>query len=126
MTSRQVLRAVNCGLFSLLIAFVAVPMLPACPDPVWMALRVLGPVTLAPALLGWEGRRAARLVWLGLPVQYLVLFLGRAPIARHLGISLAGLGGLTYFGEAALWPLIITAAQSLTLHLWGRKTEPRR
>ena len=33
------------GLLSLLIVFAAVPSLPPCPDPVWIALDILAPMS---------------------------------------------------------------------------------
>jgi len=107
-----------CGVLSFLTVFLAVPGLPSpCPDPVWMALDLLVPTALALLLAGRLRPIPAPWLWLGLPVQYILLFLFRTPISRGLGIHLEGLGGFEYLFTAAVWPALVTLIQFLTLLL---------
>ena len=117
---KAVLVSAICGLLSLLTVFLAVPSLPKpCPDPVWMALDILGPVAVAILLMGRS--IPAVWVWLGLPVQYGLLFLFSEPISRLWGMSLEGGGGFAFLFIAGVWPALVTLVQFLALLLYQKR-----
>ena len=118
--ARGFLVAAVCGLISLLVVFVVVPWLPSMPDPAWIAVDLLAPAALALLLGGFLCPTSALYLWLGLPIQYLLLFLFRGPLAGNLGISLRSLGSFEYFFAAAIWPLGTTLVQFLALFLWEK------
>lgn len=104
------------GLLSFFIEFVAVPkFFIGWPDPIWIAITVLAPVAIVVFLAEKIWRIPLKYIWIGLPVQYLALFLFREPIAKIWGITLAGLHGLAYLFQAAIWPFIVTLAQFFVL-----------
>ena len=109
-----------CAVLSLLTDFIFIPqVLPRLPeglrmlllpDPVWMALMILLPVLVALWLLEVKARVPAKYVWLGLPIQYLLLIVFAEPISK-----IGGWGGWTYIWDAFIWPLCGTAAQFVAL-----------
>ena len=109
-----------CAVLSLLTDFILLPqVLPRLPrvlrmiflpDPVWMSLMILLPVLFAVCMLEKKVHVPARYVWIGLPVQYLILIVFSDPISR-----IGGWGGWTYLWDAFIWPLCVTAAQFVSL-----------
>ena len=111
------LRAVVCGAAAALAAFVLVALVcrGGVPDFLWIGLRILLPTGLAVWLL--RGVRPAW-VWLGLPVQLVLLAEFAEPVARWNGYPLTGfLGALPYAVNMGLWALGLTAAQYILLRL---------
>ena len=117
-----------CAVLSLLTEFILIPqVLPRLPrilrmillpDPVWMALMILLPVLIAIRFLERKAHVPARFVWLGLPIQYLLLIVFAEPISR-----IGGWGDWTYIWDAFIWPLCATTAQFVALiALRKRKT----
>ena len=118
------------GGLSVLIDFILIPQtlsrLPGflrlilLPDPIWISLMILIPVLLGLYMLEKKAQIPAGYVWIGLPVQYLILFVFAEPISR-----IGGWGDWSYIGDAILWPLCVTAAQFVSLialRTW-KKTE---
>lgn len=109
-----------CAAVSVLIDFILIPrILPRLPrflrllllpDPVWMSLMILIPVLVAIHMLERKARILARYVWVGLPVQYLILIVFAEPISR-----IGGWGDWTYIWNAFIWPLSVTVAQFISL-----------
>ena len=120
---------VLCGVLSVLIDFILIPQillrLPRflrfllLPDPIWMSLMILIPVLVAIYMLEQKAHIPARYVWVGLPVQYLILIVFAEPISR-----IGHWGDWSYIGDAIIWPLTVTAAQFvllLALRTWKAK-----
>ena len=111
---------VLCGVLSVLIDFILIPqvisILPRplrfllLPDPVWMSLMILIPVLVGIYMLERKSHIPARYVWVGLPVQYLILIIFAKPISR-----IGRWGDWTYIWDAMIWPLSVTAAQFVSL-----------
>lgn len=114
--------AVLCGVLSVLIDFVLIPQvlhrLPPflrsllLPDPIWMSLMILLPVIVAIYILEQKTHILPGYVWIGLPVQYLILIVFAGPIRE---VSPFGFDDWTYIWEAMVWPLSVTAAQFVSL-----------
>lgn len=112
--------AALCAILSVLTDFILIPqVLPRLPqilrmillpDPIWMALMILFPVGIAIWLLEQRVRVPARYVWLGLPVQYLILIVFAEPIS-----CIGGWGDWTYIWDAFIWPICVVAAQFAAL-----------
>lgn len=111
---------VFCGILSVLIDFILIPQilsrLPGflrlilLPDPIWMSFMILIPVLAAIYMMEKKAHIPAGYVWIGLPVQYLILIVFAEPISR-----IGGWGDWTYIWDAIIWPLCITAAQFISL-----------
>ena len=109
-----------CGTLSVLIDFLLIPnLLPRLPwllraillpDPVWMSLMILIPVLIAIHMLEQKSHIPLRYVWVGLPVQYLILIVFAEPIS-----GIGGWGSWTYIWDAMIWPLGVTGAQFVVL-----------
>lgn len=110
-----------CGLLSFFIEFVAIPlffstsMFLGIPDFIWMALRILMPVAAAVLLIRRIWHIPSGFIWVGLPIQYLLLFFWAKQISGIIGITLDGLGGFEYLFEAAIWPFVATLLQFFVL-----------
>ena len=63
-------------------------------------------------LLEQKAHIPARYVWVGLPVQYLILIIFAAPIYK---ITPLASDEWTYIGAVMIWPLGVTAAQFASL-----------
>ena len=108
------------GGLSVLVDFVLIPQilsrLPGflrlilLPDPIWISLMILIPVLVGMYMLEKKSRIPAGYVWIGLPVQYLILIVFAEPISR-----IGGWGDWSYIGDAIIWPLCVTAAQFISL-----------
>ena len=111
---------VLCGVLSVLIDFILIPQillrLPRflrfllLPDPIWMSLMILIPILVAIHMLEQKVHIPVRYVWVGLPVQYLILIIFAQPISR-----IGHWGDWSYIGDAIIWPLCVTAAQVVSL-----------
>lgn len=119
--------AVLCGVLSLFVDFILIPQaftlppLLGLPDPIWMTLMILIPVLLAVYLLERKNHVPSGFVWLGLPVQYLLLIVFAEPISK-----IGSYDSWTYLWDAAVWPLGATAAQFAALVvLRFRRTKSR-
>ena len=115
------LRAAACGAATMTAAFVLVPLVcrGGVPDVIWIGLRVL----LAVGFAVWHlsGERPAW-VWLGVPVQGVLLAVFFAPVARLNGYALTSFtGALPYTWDMTLWVVGLTAAQYLLLRLIAAK-----
>lgn len=109
-----------CGVLSVLIDFIVIPQmllrLPRflrfllLPDPIWISLMILIPALVAIHILEQKAHIPARYVWVGLPVQYLILIIFAEPISR-----IGHWGDWSYIGDAIIWPLAVTAAQFVSL-----------
>lgn len=113
-----------CGVLSFFVDFVLIPQTVALPDIVWIILMFVLPILIAVCLLGRDREIHPAYIWVGLLVQYMLLCIFSKGISQNLGISLsAGLYGLSYVYEAAIWPLSVTIAQFLVLSVlhWKRK-----
>ena len=113
-----------CGVFSFVANFVVISQTAALPDPLWMALMLLIPILIAVCLIKWSAEVHPRYIWAGLPAQYLLFFIFSKQVSAELGIDLVkGTGGFEYVFFAAIWPLVVTFAQFLSLILlcWNRK-----
>ena len=117
--------AALCGVLSVLIDFILIPQifsLPpmlGLPDPIWMSMMILLPVLIAIHMLGQKAHLPAGYVWVGLPVQYVILIIFAEPISR-----IGSWGDWTYIWNAIIWPLSVTAAQFvalIALHLWKKR-----
>ena len=73
---------------------------------------ILVPIVMAIYLLEQKAHIPARYVWVGLPVQYLILIVFAEPMYK---ISPLGSDSWTYIWEAFVWPLSATAAQFVSL-----------
>ncbi len=101
-----------CGLISFFIEFFAVPQFTALPDPIWIAMTILLPVVAGAVLLR---NISPAYVWVGLPVQYLLLYFLSKPVSEMLGVSPEGLIDFNFLFQAVVWPLAATLAQFLTM-----------
>ena len=111
---------VFCGVLSVLIDFILIPQilsrLPGflrlilLPDPIWISLMILIPVLVGMYMLERKTHIPAGHVWIGLPVQYLILIVFAEPISR-----IGGWGDWSYIGDAIIWPLCVTAVQFISL-----------
>ena len=70
------------------------------------------PVVIAIYLLEQKAHIPARYVWLGIPVQFLILIVFAGPISK---ISPLASDDWTYIGAVMVWPLSVTAAQFVSL-----------
>lgn len=112
--------AILCGILSLLTDFILLPHVFTLitvlgfpiPDPIWISIMILVPIVIAIYLLEQKAHIPARYVWVGLPVQYLILFVFAEPMYK---ISPLGSDSWTYIWEAFVWPLSATAAQFVSL-----------
>ena len=106
------LLAAFCGIFSFLIDFLVIPYFcVGWVDWVWMVLRILLPAALAALLSPWI---TPKTIWIGLPVQLLLLIVFAEPVCALLGISTGGLGGFAYLAEF-IKPFGTTAWQCLVI-----------
>lgn len=110
------------GLLSFLIVFIVVPRFAlGVPDALWLTVGALMAVAV-PAFLLWKILRIPpAYIWFGLPMQYVVLFIFRHSISKTLGITLDGLGGFAYLFDAAVYPLVVTAMQFLTVLFFKKR-----
>ena len=123
--------AALCAALSVLIDFILIPQmllrLPhflrviLLPDPIWMSLMILIPVLVAIYMLEKKAHIPAGYVWVGLPVQYLILIVFAQPISR-----IGHWGDWSYIGDAIIWPLSVTVAQFISLVIWRRWKVKRR
>lgn len=112
--------AVLCGVLSLIADFILLPHMFTLitvlgfpiPDPIWMPLMILIPVIIAIYILERKAHIPAKYVWVGLPVQYLILIIFASPIYR---ISPLASDEWTYIGAAIVWPFGIATAQFIAL-----------
>lgn len=110
------------GLLSFLIVFIVVPRFAlGVPDALWLTVGALMAIAVPVLLLWGIWRIPPAYIWLGLPVQYAVLFIFRHPISKTLGITMDGLGGLAYLFDAAVYPLVVTAMQFLTVLFFKKR-----
>lgn len=112
--------AALCGILSLIAVFILLPHvftlitvlgLPI-PDPIWISVMVLIPVVIVIHILERNAHIPARYVWVGLPVQYLILIVFAGPIYK---ITPLASDEWTYIGAVMVWPLSITTAQFVSL-----------
>lgn len=107
---------VLCGGLSVLVDFILIPQvfsfppMLGLPDPIWMSLMILIPVIIAIRMLEKKVHIPTGYVWVGLPVQYLLLIVFAEPISR-----IGSWGDWTYIWDAMIWPLSVTAAQFVSL-----------
>ena len=111
---------VLCGVLSVLIDFILIPQVLSSlprplrflllPDPVWMSLMILIPVLVGIYMLEKKSHIPAGYVWVGLPVQYLILIIFAKPISR-----IGSWGDWTDIRDAMIWPLAGTTAQFVSL-----------
>ena len=71
---------------------------------------ILIPVIIVINMLGQKAYILPKYVWVGLPVQYLILIVFAEPISR-----IGSWGDWTYIWDAMIWPLCVTAAQFISL-----------
>ena len=119
-TDSKLRSAALCAILSVLIDFILIPQillrLPRflrviiLPDPIWMSLMILFPVLVAIYMLEKKTHISAGYVWIGLPVQYLILIVFAQPISR-----IGHWGDWSYIGDAIIWPLSVTVVQFITL-----------
>ena len=119
-TGNKVWPAVLCGVLSLVVDFILLPhvftliTVLGCPipDPIWFSAMVLVPVVIALYMLERNAHIQARYVWVGLPVQYMILIVFAGPMRK---ISPVASDSWTYIWEAFVWPLGATIAQFISL-----------
>ena len=73
---------------------------------------ILVPVFIAIHMLEHQSRILARYVWVGLPVQYVILIVF-AKLMRE--VSPIASDSWTYIWEAMVWPFSVTVAQFVAL-----------
>lgn len=56
-------------------------------------------------------------IFVGIPVQYLILYFCAEFIAQRLGLSAGGLSGFTYFHIAITRPIFFTTEQFLVIYI---------
>lgn len=120
--------AAGCGVLSLLIDFLMIPTVCAggVPDPIWMILMIVLPVVAVMLLLKWIRGVFPAYIWVGLPVQYLLLGLFAGPISKIMGLPLHGpFGGLEYAFAVAVWPLAVTFVQ-FCMMLWMDRRKKKK
>ena len=119
-TGSKLWSAVLCGVLSLIVDFILLPhvftLLTALgcpiPDPIWISAMILIPVVIAIHLLERNTHIPARYVWIGLPVQYLILIVFAEPMRK---ISPIASDSWTYIWEAFVWPFSAAIAQFVSL-----------
>lgn len=119
-TGSKLWSAVFCGVLSLVVDFILLPhvftLLTALgcpiPDPIWISAMVLIPVAIAIHILERNNHIPARYIWIGLPVQYLILIVFAEPMRK---ISPIASDSWTYIWEAFVWPFSAAIAQFVSL-----------
>ena len=121
MKSKAFLRAAGCSLVSFALVFYVIPVFFAkgTADFLWMSLMVVLPALAASLML-----ERIRPVWvfIGLPIDYILLIVLAAPLSRIWGCSIAhSLGWFEYIGATFVWPLVVTTVQFFLLRLQRKR-----
>jgi len=117
----QRIMGVLCGLLSFVVIYLAVPALfmRGVADLVWIVLRLLLPAAVGVVFMEIVGKCGAKYVWLGLPVQYILLIVFAKPLSDYLGVSVEntflGFGWPQYIGSQFIWPLAVALIQVCVL-----------
>ena len=102
--------AALCGVLSVLIDFILIPQifsLPpmlGLPDPIWMSMMILLPVLIAIHMLGQKAHLPAEYVWVGLPVQYVILIILRNQFPELEAGEIGHTYGTQSFGRSVSQP----------------------
>lgn len=108
------------GLLTVCIVFYVTPKLGPVPDGVWIAFMLIVPAITVLPLIRSSLYQFPAAIFIGIPVEYVILYFDVERIAHNFSITTQGLSGFTYFFMAATWPIVVTLLQFLILH-FGKK-----
>lgn len=120
--TRSLFVSVLYGLFTLGFVFILMPRW-LLPDLIWNILLVGVPAAAVIPLVRAEWYVSPFFAFVGIPVQYLILYSHAQYFAYRIGaLSWSGRPGARYFFIAVTWPIFFTLVQFLVIYI-ARKIE---
>lgn len=108
------------GVFTVCIVFYITPKLGAVPDCVWIGFMFIVPAIAVLPLIRASWYSFPVSIFIGIPVEYIILYINAEQVARYFAISIQGLGWFTYVFMATTRPIAVTLVQFLVVR-FGRK-----
>lgn len=105
--------SVICALVSFALDFIIIPELcSGWADFIWMTLMIVLPGLVAILLFRNRNHGTPGYIFIGLPVQYVLLIVFAGPISSMWGASIEHtLGWFSYIGSVFPWPFVVTLVQ---------------
>ena len=113
------------GVFTVCIVFYITPNLGAVPDYVWIGFMFIVPAIAVLPLIRTSWYPFPATIFIGIPVEYIILYINAEQVARYFAISIQGLGWFTYVFMATTRPIAVTLVQFLVIR-YGRKIHSKR